>query len=174
MKIALTLNSGSMSKQHCRMIKLPSIFPSGLKPMIDKARTSAIVPTGKASPSSEVSGYFTSRWKGKTPLWKVFWIDYALGQLIAGACYLGLIFLVAHFSSLQFWPIQRTMSFYAALATPYLIFLSVVSASVWKCAPNTEYSLWCYISRIAVTVYFAWFLWQYLRFAYVLFFIIGQ
>jgi hypothetical protein len=134
-----------------------------------------VVPSESATRvDREASGYFVSRWKGEAPLWKAFWIDYFLGQAIAGTCCFGLIFLTAHFSSLQFWPIPKVLSYYLAISSFYLVFLFVVSVFVWRCAPNTGRLLWGYLARTIVSIEFIWFLWKYLRLAYVLSSIVGR
>jgi len=114
------------------------------------------------------SGYFEARWKGKAPLWKAFWIDFVFwGQAVAGTCYFGLIFLIAHFSSLQFWPIPKVMSYYLVSASLFMVVLFVVSVFVWKCAPNTGRPLWGYFSRAIVAIEFILFTRKYLGFVYV-------
>ena len=123
----------------------------------------------------DVSGYFAVRWTGKAPLWKAFWIDFVfLGQAIAGTCYFGLIILIGHFSSLQFWPISKVMSYYLVSSSLFMVVFFVVSVFVWKCAPNTGRPLWGYFSRAIVAIELILFSLKYLGFVYAFYSIVDR
>ena len=143
--------------------------------MTEEAGIAVVASESKTRMNREATGYLAARWKGEAPLWRAFWIDYAvLGQVIAGTCFFGLIFLTAHFSSLQSWPIPKVLSYYLVISSFYLAFLFLVSVFVWRCAPNVGRRLWGYLARIVVAIELIWLFWKYLGLAYVLSSIIGQ
>lgn len=83
-------------------------------------------------------GYFSSRWHGKAPLWKVFWLDYTLATcLIALALYCGAIVVTTTVAIRALWNIQFLWLCLGVISIIYLAMYSVASIMVWRCAPNT-------------------------------------
>jgi hypothetical protein len=75
-------------------------------------------------------------WRGREPLWKVFWI---YGLLVY--CGFALVFnlLLA---------VGLPRFFVLAVVAPYQVWQAV---SIWRCAPNAAWSGWGYVAR-ALTV----------------------
>ena len=91
-------------------------------------------------------------WNGRERLWIVFWAYGVFGMGVVIASSLAMIFIGLQIGLLLapsdteggYWGAITGMTFGAALAGPYLIWMTV---SLWRCAPNCENPIWGHLMR---------------------------
>ena len=91
---------------------------------------------------SIIKSYYT----GREPLWKAYWLVWTVGSV--AAIFLGILtFLFA--AKFLNWNTARFV-FFPVVVTLLIVFSVYSWIVVWRCAPNTKWPGWLYLSRTLV------------------------
>jgi hypothetical protein len=93
------------------------------------------------SDDKTVLSLITDSWRGRKPLYRVFWLYYILGIFVIGAS-LGLFVHVAPL-------LPELITFFLVFAIGFFVLLwkGWALVAIWRCAPNSSRSLYKFFAR---------------------------
>jgi hypothetical protein len=111
---------------------------------VNRAVLSNLITSVHSSPTIFNSIMLHKAWNGEELLWKVFWI-----YGVAVSVLYGLIYEYSPDNGIDSLSILENI-----LLAPYIIYTILWMVSLWRCAPNSDLSLWTWLARAIVAIMF--------------------